>query len=435
MSLVVGHRTQGGGVVLAADTRVWRYVYECPASLEESRSKLVILRGDLAVGFAGDLSTDIDPAVRSIPPGADAEACMAHLAAASRGGRFSCVAGTYRTPPWEAGDREAVLASLTLLKIEAGESRELPVAWAGSREGFELFQGLMLGSRAASLVRNEQVLRNEVHFQVDGGRPASASDHMHAHGLRMRAALDEVIRSEGVPDVGDFLFEVYATRSGFRYRTDVDVFVEGPRPVEAGENVLPRPAQQGGYSPIRLEGHLHGDVYGRRYPAIYLLQGGFGYLYFSADGGVPRANLVRGATVREFVNRCRDEYGVLLHGVGVGPEGFFSVDAFQDVMRELHDRLRALQGQPVAIWPVGSASPTWVVVEEISDDGVVRAHRLSLRSAVSRILPFVSPPSTQFLRCELIASVESADELFRRLWKRSSFTLRRSPSTPRRAWP
>jgi hypothetical protein len=94
-----------------------------------------------------------------------------------------------------------------------------------------------------------------------------------------------------------------------------------------GLRLEPRSVQDGGFTVARLEGHCRGDVYGQRYPAVHLLQGGFGYRYYSADRSVPRANLVRAATPREFVAHCQAEYGVLFLGVGVGAEGVFSVDA------------------------------------------------------------------------------------------------------------
>lgn len=418
MSLVIGHRSPGGGVILAADTRVWRYALECAGSLQDSCSKLMIVGANLAVGFAGELSSVIDPALRSIPKRADAEACIAHLARASVDRGFSCVAGVYGQPPWEGSAREAVLASVKLLKIESGEAREVQSGWAGSRDGFELFQGLMLGSRPASLERNEEALRKENNFEATGRRAESASEHLHAHATRVRAAMDEVIRSEQVPDVGDFLFDVVATQSGFRYCTDVDFFVEGPAHVAAHTNVLPRSVEDGGFTPIRLEGHVHGHIHGPRFPAIYFLQGGFGYLYFSADRSVPRANLVHAPTVQEFVKQCRAVYGVLLQGVGVGTEGIFAVDAHQDVMQEMREQLRRLEGQPAVVWSLGASRPTYVLVDGVTAEGAVRVRQFSLRSLLSSVLPFVSAPPTQYLRLDLVHSIEEASSFLSRAWRR-----------------
>lgn len=323
MSLVIGHRLPRGGIFLVGDTRVWRYDHEQPGAASESCAKLLILRSDLAVGFAGQLTGAIDPALRALPRPGDAQSDIDSLTRASADGGFSCVVGLYGTPPWESNDPNVLRSSLKLLKIERGTASEVLTASAGSAEGFRLFQSLMLSQRRADLEGNADLLEKPLHA-ADSDREAADE----AHILRVRAAMDEVIRAEDVADVGDFLLEVRTTGKGFKYATYVDVFGEGPMQVLANTNVLPRSVQSGGFTRIRLEGPA-GDSRGRRFPAIYFLQGGFGYLYHSSDMAVPRAKRVGGSSVREFVARCRSDHGVLLHGVGVDERGFFSIDAAQ----------------------------------------------------------------------------------------------------------
>jgi hypothetical protein len=138
--------------------------------------------------------------------------------------------------------------------------------------------------------------------------------------------MDEVISSSEVPSVGDFQFNVIAAPSGFHYKKGVDLFVEGPVFVAANTNVLPKSAADGGFTIVRLDGPIRGFPSGPRYPAIYFPQGEFGYLYFPDDRSLPRAQRVRGSTVREFVATCRTDYNVLLRGVGVAKEGFFMIN-------------------------------------------------------------------------------------------------------------
>lgn len=279
MTLVVG-RISNGSITVVSDTKLTNEMTKAPIPITKGMVKTKIIAPGLTISFAGNSSL-ADKAVRMVRPTMSASEAAQTLLQVHQSVEL-------------AHSADFLVAALepqaALFSIKDGEIVEGSEGWVGSYEAYRAYRALEMGQTAPDP-------SIPGHAELGSGPAVSSSD--------MLSVMKHVIAKDGIPDVGGFAVGVRNDGDGLNYLSYSDVFFpEMTLNLKPGANVLPfGTAAQGGYAYDIVP---TGD---RRGVSSYFLQGRFGILYHSQDGGFPGAELITDVDPFEFMDRAKELIG------------------------------------------------------------------------------------------------------------------------------
>ena len=252
--------------------------------------KVAIIRPHIAVGFAGDVG-QADAVLRELRgvAGDTPERLVDVLRRGSASGRTEFLA--------------VVLGQTARLwTIRDGASNQRDICWLGDPQAFRMFQGYMLGEIPPPVAFPALLA------SLWKGKPGSE---------RAGEAFRWVVGSGRLSTIGDFTVSICsepgpAGRLVFRYLARGD-FAHGAPVSGAGEqSLMVGDASTGTYVSVSMGGCFPDRPEMGRIFALFFKPAGFGYVFLSADGGVPRPVRVDAPHSASFVARVTAEHGVHL---------------------------------------------------------------------------------------------------------------------------
>jgi hypothetical protein len=291
MSLIVA-RKEALSIIIVSDTKL-----SMPKERQGDRGdkiglpssgviKTAIINSDTAISFAGGE----DHAEEALQRIKDSTSLSDILAILLQAHLESC----------EATDFIVAVGGLapTLYEVKNSAFCEVEAAWIGSWNAFSLFQAFMQGT-----VKSERSNFITIEPSWAAGAPSFAL---------LPKAMDYVIDSEQIPEVGGFRVSVVLTKDGFQYVSYAHTyFSERPITVKVPKGVKSftfpithGTATDGGYS---VNFFRSTDV---RHAGLHILQGNFGIIYKRTTGGLMRPEIVPNIDEVDFVDYAEDNFGI-----------------------------------------------------------------------------------------------------------------------------
>lgn len=283
MSLIVA-RIQNARIYIVGDTRLTApngQVYKKGQHLgpEENVIKTIILNSHHAISFAGN-ELIAESAIKSIgedsTPGEIIEVLTkSHV---------------------ESGQLSEYILSMMIdnephiIEIKNGRTGRVQNAWIGSQNGFNEFQGAMLGHKSTPFRQNFVSITDAV-----------AGELME----KMSEAIDAVILDEGIPEVAGFKIKVYFNGERFVYDGYLNTYF-APQQLDFtipqaqtsfGIPITHGSAEQGGYTINFFNSRLNYN-----YVGLHVKQGSFGILYSRENNGLLRPRLLENMDEIDFMD-------------------------------------------------------------------------------------------------------------------------------------
>lgn len=273
MSLVIARPLHPQRLTFLSDTKLTSNDVSLPVT--EGCAKLIIVRKNLCIGFAGVVNVAND-SIAKIPDSATFDDVVSHLHLAHN--LCECrtdflVADTFGR----------------LVVIKEGRACETPAAWIGDADAFRDFQG-----RIDDMQRNPQY------------QPSNS------YG-RAWHAFEQLVSSEAHDTVGHFVLEVMINPAAeFRYRHRMQTYQERLPPLPLGESVFIDwgTLETGSFRMNTYDAAIQEDVTGRRILILFFPLINYGFVYLPQDGkGVPTPRVVRGDR-KTFVDECHSLFSL-----------------------------------------------------------------------------------------------------------------------------
>ena len=170
-----------------------------------------------------------------------------------------------------------------IYEIKNLKQKEVPNGWLGSNKGYNLFQEKIYNLK----IRDKENENNLSH---------------------LGSAMDEVIKSGKDPSVNGFRISV-SNRSGcFEYESYMSTaFPERPIQIKSGQAfaITHGTAQEGGYTFTIFPSKANYNII-----ALHVLQGHFGILYKTENGGLLKPKIIPDVDEHEFAEITKKKYGI-----------------------------------------------------------------------------------------------------------------------------
>ena len=210
-----------------------------------------------------------------------------------------------------------------LLEVKDGRCRDVEVAWIGSSDGFERFQGYRIGALQDS---DQPANTHEAAGERESDGEGNSPNFSMTFGIRLQPdgpdtdpalynemfdAMNSVIADETVPEVAGFVVPIANYSGRLRFMDYAGTVTGKMRFDQLGPSgTVPfGTAAEGGYSFCFGPSHEPNE----KLVSIYFLQGRFGLIYEQRYEGFLFPNIIENVSAIEFEEAAEERFKTVFH--------------------------------------------------------------------------------------------------------------------------